>query len=104
LKVPVHLYHSSKGRSHKEVTKQEKSRFFYLLLLDDKRIRIHVDPDGPKTYGSYGSGTGTLPIMNKAGLCRKRSFALLSEMWVQRKLTRVLYQIYRGPEFVKRLC
>ncbi len=50
-----------------------------------------MDPDGSKTNGSYRSGTGTLPvIMNKAGFCRKRSSALLSEMWIQRRLTRVL--------------
>jgi hypothetical protein len=34
----VHLHHSSKIRSHKEVTKQKKSRFFLLFFLDDPAI------------------------------------------------------------------
>ncbi len=37
----IHLHHSSKIQSHKEVTKQLKSRFYSLLFsLDDRRIRI----------------------------------------------------------------
>jgi hypothetical protein len=36
----VHLHHSSKIKSHKEVTKQYKSRSFLLFLLDNGRIRI----------------------------------------------------------------
>jgi hypothetical protein len=43
-------------RSHK--------RFFFIVLLVDGGIRIRTnklgtdqDPRGPKTYGSYGSGT-----------------------------------------------
>ena len=39
----AHFYHSSKIKSHKEVTKQKKSRFFLLFLLDDRRIRIRED-------------------------------------------------------------
>jgi hypothetical protein len=46
--------------------------FFLLFLLDDRRIQIRIrisdqmdpDPGGPKTYGSCGSGSATLP--NKA--------------------------------------
>jgi hypothetical protein len=38
--------------------------FFLLFLLDDRRIRLmDLDadsPGGPKTYGSYGSGSATL--------------------------------------------
>jgi hypothetical protein len=36
-----HLHHSSKIKSHKEVTKQKESKFSLLFLLDDGRIRIH---------------------------------------------------------------
>ncbi len=36
----VHLHHSSQIKSHKEVTKQRKSRFFSLVLLNDRRIRF----------------------------------------------------------------
>jgi hypothetical protein len=50
-------------------------------LLDNGRIRIRTEPDGSKTNGSYRSRTGTLSvIMNKAGFCRKRSLAMLSEI------------------------
>ncbi len=40
LKVPLH--HSSKIKSHKDVTKQQKSRFFFIFLLVDERIRIRI--------------------------------------------------------------
>ncbi len=58
----VHLHHSYKKKRHnKEVTKQWKSRFFLLFLLDDGRIRFrtcdlrmqireaqkHTDPTDP---------------------------------------------------------
>ncbi len=42
LKVPVHLHHFSKIKSHKVVTKQKESVIFLLSLLDDRRIRIHI--------------------------------------------------------------
>jgi hypothetical protein len=52
LKVHVLLHHFSNIKSQKEVTKQKKSRFFILYLLNNRRIRIriqeaqkHVDPD-----------------------------------------------------------
>ncbi len=50
-----------KEKSHKEVTKQQESRFFFFLLFlrDDGRIRTSLtdlDPGGPKTYG-FGSET-----------------------------------------------
>jgi hypothetical protein len=51
------LHHFSKLKINKEVIKQQESRFFLLILLDDRRIRIKV---GPKTHGSYGSGSATL--------------------------------------------
>ncbi len=31
-----------KNKSHKEVTKQYKSRFFLLFFIDDDRIRIRI--------------------------------------------------------------
>ena len=44
--------------------------FFSLFLLDDRRIRIYLslidpdaDPGGPKTYGSYGTGSATLDVI-----------------------------------------
>jgi hypothetical protein len=54
LDIQVHLYipvllfegtffhHSSQIKSLREVTKQEKSMVFLLLLLDDGRIRIRL--------------------------------------------------------------
>jgi hypothetical protein len=32
----------SKVKSHKEVSKQQESMFFLLLLLDDRKIRIRI--------------------------------------------------------------
>jgi hypothetical protein len=57
--LKVHLHHFSKIKSQKEVTKQWKSRVFFLFLHDDRRIQIRImDPGGPKTCGSrFGSGT-----------------------------------------------
>jgi hypothetical protein len=40
--LKVHLYHFSKIKCHKEVTKQLESRFFLFFLLDD---RMDPDPD-----------------------------------------------------------
>jgi hypothetical protein len=36
----ITVHYSSQIKIHKEVTKQQKSRFFLLFLLDDGRIRI----------------------------------------------------------------
>ncbi len=38
----VHLHHSLQVKSRKEVAKQCKSRFFFLFLLDNGRIRIRI--------------------------------------------------------------
>ncbi len=51
--ILVHLHHSSKKKSHKEVTKQKKSRFFLLFLLDDLE-------------GS-GTGAGSIRVTNGSG-------------------------------------
>ncbi len=40
--LKVLLHHCSKLRSQKEVTKQQKSKFFLLFLLNDRRIRIRI--------------------------------------------------------------
>ncbi len=40
--LKVHLHHSSKIKSHKEVTKQKKSRCFFIILFVDGRIRIRI--------------------------------------------------------------
>jgi hypothetical protein len=50
--LKVLLNHFSQVKSQKEATKQKKSRFFLLFLLNDRRIRIqeaqkHVDPEDP---------------------------------------------------------
>ncbi len=57
--TPVHLHRSSRIKSHKEVTKQKKTRFFSLYLLDDSSIRSrmwiqdaqkHTNPDPQHWY------------------------------------------------------
>jgi hypothetical protein len=40
--LKVHLHHSSKIKSHKEVTKQYKAMFFFILLLVYGRIQIRI--------------------------------------------------------------
>ncbi len=62
--LKMHLHHSSKIKSHKEVTKQWKWRFFLVFLLNKGRIRIRIRTsdnwnwEAPKyRYGSYGSET-----------------------------------------------
>ena len=40
--LKLHLHNFLKIKSHKEVTKQQESRFFVLFLLDDRRIRIGI--------------------------------------------------------------
>jgi hypothetical protein len=42
--VKMHLHHSSKIKikSHKEVTKHQKSMFFFISLLVDGRIQIRI--------------------------------------------------------------
>ncbi len=50
------LHHSLKMKSHKEVTKEQKSRFFFIFLLvlieGSESIQINADPGSPKAYGS----------------------------------------------------
>jgi hypothetical protein len=47
--LKVHLHHSLKIKSHKEVTKQKKSRFFLIFLLVDGRIRIQSQTNKLRT-------------------------------------------------------
>jgi hypothetical protein len=63
----VQLHQFSKKRSLKEVTKWYKSKFFLLFdlsknpdLLDPCKVRTDPDLGGPKTYGSYRSGSKRL--------------------------------------------
>jgi hypothetical protein len=64
--LKVHLHNLSRIKSQKRVTKQKESRFFLLLLHDDRRIRTHTSEkwfririlEAPKAYGSDGSGFG----------------------------------------------
>ncbi len=48
--------------------------FFLLFLLDDRRIRIHPDTGGQKTYGSSGSGFVTLTKVYTSGTTPDRLF------------------------------
>ncbi len=62
--LKVHLHHSSKIKSQKEVTNcrnQGLSNFFCLLMERSGSVKIVTNPDsgGTKTYGSYGSGYTT---------------------------------------------
>ncbi len=57
LLLKGHLHSSSKINSRNEVTKQYKSRFFLLFLLEmevsgSSQIMKDPDPGGPNTYGS----------------------------------------------------
>jgi len=58
LKVPtsVRLHQSSKIKSHKEVTKQLKSRLFFPFLIDDGRITIRSK--------NHGSGSDRQKLRN----------------------------------------
>jgi hypothetical protein len=60
--VKVHVHHSLKIKSHKEVTNSRNQDFpSFFLLVDGKQIIYNPDEDAedPKTYGS-GCGSGTL--------------------------------------------
>ncbi len=61
--LKVHLHHSSKIKSHKEVTKQSFSSWLMVESgAGSGSIQINTypdaDPGGPKTYGSYNFGCG----------------------------------------------
>ncbi len=52
-------------KSHNEDRKQSKSRFFLLICFNMEgsgSVPLTADPypRGPKTYGSYGSGSGPI--------------------------------------------
>jgi hypothetical protein len=58
-----------KIKRHKEVTKQKESRFFFLFLIDDRRIQICTSDQWiriQKTRKTYGSGSATLLIITRA--------------------------------------
>ncbi len=64
-------HHSSLIKSYKEVTKQKKSRFFLLFLLDDGRIRfrtirirIHTNNDVSGSGRSKNIGSGSTTLRN----------------------------------------
>jgi hypothetical protein len=59
-----HLHHSSTLKSHKEVTKKKKSRFFLLFLLDDKWIWIRACDNG----SGCGSGRPKNIRIRKSGI------------------------------------
>ncbi len=54
--LKVHLHHSSKIKSHKEVTKRVEIKAFLFYLLDDGRIRIRIQ--GPKNLRIRFRNTG----------------------------------------------
>ncbi len=94
-----HLHLSSKIKSQTEVTKQYKSRFFFLSLLGDGRIRILIHirirtnsggsgirPRDPKTYGSHGSGSESITLLGDYRVKRRacRTFSpkkMYSYVW-----------------------
>ncbi len=57
--LKVHLHHSSQIKSHKEITKQWKSRVFLLFLLDDGRIRLRIQI----RTNNEGSGIPLIPLI-----------------------------------------
>ncbi len=71
----VHLPHSSLIKSHKEVTKQWKARFFLLFLLDVERIliwiRIRTSAKGSRSGRpkKLKNRTGTLKISWRKFFC-----------------------------------
>jgi len=59
----MYIYISlQRSKSHKKSQNSRNHGFSNFFLLDDGRIRIRTNPDpgGPRTYGSYGSGSTTL--------------------------------------------
>jgi hypothetical protein len=62
----VHLHHSSKIKSYKEVTKQIKIFSYYLCLMMEGSVLVTNGSGSgrPKRYGSYGlrSGSATLLV------------------------------------------
>ena len=78
--LTVHLHQSSKIKSLREVTKQKKSRFFLLFLLDNKRIRIlevqkHTTARATQESVLGESIDARLLVENKA-VCREGLFLL----------------------------
>jgi hypothetical protein len=64
--LKLHLHHFFKIKSNKEVTKKV-SRFFLLILLDDRRIRIpntNPDPGQPNQCGSMRIRIQKLPAIS----------------------------------------
>ncbi len=53
--LKLHLYHFSKLKNHKEVTKQQEIRFFLPFLFGNRRIRIRIRI---RTW-YYRSGSGS---------------------------------------------
>ncbi len=62
----MRLYHFSKITSHKESQNSKNHCFSYYFCFMDPYLWLMdpgPDPGGPKTYGSYGSGSGALGVM-----------------------------------------
>ncbi len=60
----------SKDKSHKEVTKEYKSRFFFLFLFEDGRMRIRIrkDNDGSGPWRPKNIGILRIRVRNTACL------------------------------------
>ncbi len=66
--LKVHLHHSSKIKSHKKSKNIKIKGFLHFLLVYGRirirvrtnKLRIRMRSSRPKTYGSYGSESGTL--------------------------------------------
>ncbi len=81
----AHLHHSSKIKSHKKVTKTLEIKDFLTIFAwwwkdpepdpaQDSFLWLtdpDADPGGPKTYGSYGSGSATLVVQRAHTALRK---------------------------------
>ncbi len=57
--LKVHLHQFSKMKSQKESQNSRNQGFslYFCMMIEG----MDPDPEGPKTYGSNGSGFGTLP-------------------------------------------
>ncbi len=55
--LKLHLHHFLKIKSQKEVTKHWDPDPYLILIEPDP------DPGGPKTCGSYGSGSGSATLV-----------------------------------------
>ncbi len=86
----VHLHHSSKIKSQKDVTKQEELRFFLLFLLDDRiRSRTISPTNGSGSRRTQKHTNPTDPDPQQMVRLQENKLWRRTECWYQ-----VLYMIY----------